>query len=827
MAETTQSHSDDSSAAPSVSLVSRLKGIPVKLIDWMRTSRLRTIIVGCVSLLVLGVVFALWSFLAHEAIGHDDRVTLRQAYEALDDGRYERARTIVGELQNETAQSLSFGSALFILGVVKAKQADDEWSTGRSRAMHLVASRYLQKALAIGLPNEREAAARYQLGRSLILGNQPREGIAVFEELGDIPHTVLGEDASAEAERHALLMQAYLDSPNPRLEKALEHAKFAVEKAHATPRELYKAKLAQGDIFLRLGQAQLARQVVDSLMPPASDLLNESEKSVVQQVLEGRLAIETARQLPKADPQRKLLLNEAINELREAQRNDPRMGRNSRRAMYEIGVALEELGKLQSAVNQFDRVSKQFGDTNEGIAATLAEADLNLAQGRYQQALAGYRTALEAVSNPTTYVNELLSLPELRKRLLAAFQEFVDEGRFAEAALLVDQFNTVFDQGELVELTARTQEAWGESLLKKARSDDRWHARQTRQQGRHRLRAAGRAYEELAQVRYATRFYTDDLWQAADCYYRGQNYTNTARTLREYLHHEVRRRNSVALLRMGQSYLALRRPADAIEAFEECLEMYPRDAVVYQSRLECARAHQQLGNSKAALELLKSNLTGEELTPKSPEWRDSLFAYGRLLYDLDQYEPAVKHLREAVGRYPRDEQSMLAMYTIARAHHRDSEKPQKRLAAANTESERQQSRKQLTSDLEKAHRAYVEVQRLITLEGYGDSDPLHRTLLRNCYMMQGSVLFDLNRFEEARQAYANVSTLYQNEPFVLESFVKIANCFRRLNEPTKARGTLLQAKQVLERLPADADFRVATNFTRQQWGLILDQMSKW
>jgi TolA-binding protein len=94
-------------------------------------------------------------------------------------------------------------------------------------------------------------------------------------------------------------------------------------------------------------------------------------------------------------------------------------------------------------------------------------------------------------------------------------------------------------------------------------------------------------------------------------------------------------------------------------------------------------------------------------------------------------------------------------------------------------------------------------------------------------MMQGSVLFQLRRYEEARKAYANVSTLYQNEPFVLESFVHIANCWRRLNQPIKARGTIEQAKLVLQRLPPDTDFKIATNFDKQYWQILLSEMSKW
>jgi hypothetical protein len=94
-------------------------------------------------------------------------------------------------------------------------------------------------------------------------------------------------------------------------------------------------------------------------------------------------------------------------------------------------------------------------------------------------------------------------------------------------------------------------------------------------------------------------------------------------------------------------------------------------------------------------------------------------------------------------------------------------------------------------------------------------------------MMQGSVLLELRRFDEARQAYQNVITLYQNDPVVLESFIQVANCWRRLNQPALARANLERAKVVLSKLPENANFLASTNFNRQQWVLLLDEMSKW
>jgi hypothetical protein len=88
-------------------------------------------------------------------------------------------------------------------------------------------------------------------------------------------------------------------------------------------------------------------------------------------------------------------------------------------------------------------------------------------------------------------------------------------------------------------------------------------------------------------------------------------------------------------------------------------------------------------------------------------------------------------------------------------------------------------------------------------------------------------LGDNNRYKEAIEAYSNVASLYPDEPFVLETFVQIANCWRRLKLDDKARGSIQQAQIALDRLPPDADFVSATALNRDEWRMLLADMSTW
>ncbi|MEM9658907.1 MAG: tetratricopeptide repeat protein, partial [Planctomycetota bacterium] len=577
---------------------------------------------------------------------------------------------------------------------------------------------------------------------------------------------------------------------------------------------MQRTRKARVEILLRMGRTQEARRAIEGLVDENSDAAGV-------ELLLGRLDLQEALSFSEAAPGRSQRLESARRRFREARRLDPLGGAHSRQATYWLAKVQEHLGKPEEALALYNRAARQFGDSPEGVAAALAEADLELDALRLEQAVAGYRRVVESMRNPAASSNPLLPASVFRKRMVEAHQRFIAEQDFEDALTLVDLLESVFSHLECVQLRAKTHDAWGRSLAEAALREDPWNATEVNRGSRFHFRAAGRSFEDLARLRFASRFFTDDLMSAAESYFAGQGYASAARVLREYLQHEARRRNARALLLLGRSLLARNEPEKAIHALAECAEMHPRDAAVYQARLEQARAHRQLGEFEKAEQQLLKNLVGDTLTPDSMEWRDSLFALGRLMFDAGRYDAAISRLEEAVARYPDADEFLLAKYTIARSHHNASAEPARRLREAKTENERQKNRSQLEHYLTRAHDTYVDVQRRLALNGLSEGNTLHHTLLRNCYMMQGSVLFELRQFEKARQAFANVVTYYQHEPFVLEAFVQIANCSRRLDDPVKAKANIAQAMLKLKELPTDADYRVSTNFTRQQWGLLL------
>jgi tetratricopeptide (TPR) repeat protein len=793
---------------------------------WASGNRTRSLIIAATILLLIATTITGWAYLARIAI-HSGYQSVDAALEALDQGRYDEARTIVGRiLRSGQLPRGEYGGPLYVLGVIKTHDAETNPSSERRRIDYLVASRYLTEARAYSLPPRRETDGLSLLGLSLVKSSQFDDGIQVLD---DLLAAKLTPDQPLTTNIHRLLAETCLHMPRPELQTALEHIMAVLASPDLPADHRADALLQQADCLARLDRFDEARKALASV-PDLAD-----RRGAVL-LLQGRITLDeldVALQKVATNDRGQLItqwkpkIDEAIRELQQAETPDGQVGPVARQAGYQLGRAWALQGDNDAALRQFARTRQLYPESLEGMAANLGEADLLRQEGDVQAALLGYRRVLESFAGAANYRSEVLPLDEVRARVLAAVSDFVDHQHFEEALALLGRFTPMFTQSEQLGIQGDTLQQWGNVALGHSSEDD-WQSSDDRQAALHHLRAAGLAFEQLAELHFATNSYTDDLWKSAENYYRGHSFSRTIRLLDKYLKNEPELRNAEALLRLGQAHLALGQVAESIAALEECIEFHPLDSSTYQARIDCAKAYWYQGNTKRAEQLLRDNITGSTLKPSSREWKDSQFELGMLLHETNQYEQAIATQEEAVERYPDDSQTLLAQYVIGESYRRWAEELLNRVRESRTTGERDKNQQVADARLTTALQHFEEVQRSITLRTHDvHSDPLMGTTLRNCYMLEGTVLFELGRYKEAIEAYSNVSSLYPDEPFVLETFVQIANCWRRLEQTDKARGAIQQAQIALERLPAKADFKTDTAFTRDEWKMLLADMSKW
>jgi len=794
----------ESGANPKLPLLLRAR-------EWAFGSKLRSALVAGGLVGLMGVTTSVWLVLASIA-APPPVTTIEDTLKALDSGDLELAKALVTRMQEQQSIATDeYGGPLFVLGAIRSQEAQDQWSPERRRQDYLVAAKYLDEARSLGVPVDREYEALFLLGKAYIGSDQLDQGVDVLTKAVDTSPT-------HETEIHGLLAQAHYFAPRPNYALALEHLNLMLADPSLASEDRDAATMRKARALSRLGRHAEAAATLAQVSTSA----NPAEIKLIEGTLLMRTAI-----AEKGSLLRKQLLVQAEQSLAEAERLDKLATRIAGESQYVRGKIEQLEGDRDAAMKRFAAIRKRFGMSSAGIASSAAEGDLLRAAGDTDDSLDAYRRTLDAVEDTSSYHSELLSIADLRSIMLGAHGGFVAQHSFDAALNLIDHISPLMGEARRLELRAQTQLQWGQWLTEQAYAKS-WPPPDLLREGRDRFREAGVSYRQLAEKRFATALYPDDLWLSAEAFFKGQNYTSASELLREYLKNEPQQRNAQALLRLGQSLLALGESREAVEAFEECVEFHPLDAATYGARLAAARAHADLGEVVRAEELLRDNLIGGTLSPRSPEWRDSKFELGSLLHATGRHSDAIDHLEEAIMRYqddPAARQLRTARYLAAESYRQAAEEPMRRFREAKAVNEREKSEKTFRALLTKSLEHYNTVQREISRSNAASATD--RAMLRNCYMLKGSVLFDLERYKEAVDEYSNVSALYQNEPFVLETLVQISSCWRRLGEPGKARGNIDQAKVALERLPASTDFLATTTRSRREWESLLATLASW
>lgn len=809
------------------------------------------ILAACLLLSVTGIAVGAWVVVNLRSA--DARLPkIETALHQLDEGRFAEAREIANHmLADNKLEFEERGGPLFVLGAAAMHEAEEAWSPDQQRRLNLVAARYLDEARDCGFPEGREVEGICLLASSEFHGGQYAQCI---------PHLQEARRASPKqrTELTGLLAQACFREATPRLNEALKYNQQYLADQKLKSGERGTALLERAQIQFLLGEFENASQTLDDI-PHAKGL--ESGLAVMRARLliqkgDVARAARGSSEDKATDPA--TYYEEAAQLLKPVQKRVGAADSAVREAQLLLGHCLFNLGDARAAETQFSRTRRLNMGTVEAIAAAIEEADLQRLDKRAETALAGYLQILHEFGQPEDYRNPWLPLDRLRGRFEAAIEGLRDAHEFDSAAELIEALPPLFSLARTIELRGEVEQAWGKYLAKKAEQAPVAEGPKLAETARTKHREAGVAFAKLAEIRKAERDYPDDVWRSAQNFIAGQDYRHAIRMVKMYLADDSRKRRSEALIALGQCYLALNQVDQAVPPLLECVENFRKHPDSYRARLIASQAYleqHQLADAKA---ILIDNLENESLAPSSLEWRDSLFALGKILHfeateleslsrkqgvdspypdvvkvalkDLERsfhvYQEAIDRLSEAVKRYPDAPQAVEAQYLIAESHRQAAKWPRKLRGATAIETTRAAYLRQAREELTAAVAAYEPLLAILNeRQEKGGLPALDTVIMRNCYFARADVLFDLEQFEDAIAAYSSATNRYHDRPEALEAFVQIASCYRRTNRPAEARGTLEQAKVVLRRIPAEASFTQTTRYDRGEWTQLLNWLS--
>ncbi|MGQ9504022.1 MAG: tetratricopeptide repeat protein [Thermogutta sp.] len=780
------------------SLVTRLKGLLAGIIK----SRIRLAVAAgsLIILLAAGAGAVMWVLNRGPTEGRQAEMI----FAALQRGDYPLVHQLAEKvLKGKDVRPDAVQAALSAQLLAYASEADLTKGKGKQRLLNLAVS-YGEQAAIVGFYPGWEEEGAFFLGRSLHYS-------ARFAESRKYLREALKRTVNKQARVYWLLAESHLlDSQGDKAE-ALEFNEAFLQLPGLNVPSRNSGWMQRARIEIALGNLAEAEAALTKLSPQAA-------KSAEAQFLKSWIDYEcgkkglTSQETDKGQLAKDKLLSaqQKLDEIRRLPQAEESL---RSKATYLLGMVFESLGEYNNAIATWQRCQTEYPSSYEAWAAQLRIAQLHHAMTQYDLASQELVAALRSVNDPTRFFNPWTSWAETKEFARNAIKTYKEKKLYSQALEVVNSLENSFPRGEVYELRAGVFSAWGESLLQATR-DDSADTLADKTNAKRYLRLAGDEFTRLARSRVGTRLYVEDLWKAADHYYRGGSYSRASRVLREYLRNEARRRNSLALLRLGECLLAMGRVDESLLVFHECVEFHRKDAASYCARLLAAHAYLEKGLPDKAEEMLLANLSGE-LAPTSIEWRDSLFALAEMYYQMRRDQDAIPKLEEFIRRYPEEPRSVKAKYYLGEIYARIA------WNQMTSTYDRRDDMRNLIAGRETLSRALEYYRQVRTdLDAQWEAkEPTEETrkILRNTYFGIGWACYHLGQFNDAMAAYTTVTNRFQAEPEVLQAYLEIARCRQAMGQTAQARIALEQARIVLSRLPNEITFEQTTPFSRAEW----------
>jgi tetratricopeptide (TPR) repeat protein len=749
------------------------------------------------------------------------------------------------------------GLLAYLLGLTLVRlDCEQERRPDRRAGLYMVAARYFEEASLQGVPAEYQPAVDYWNGRSLMLAQQASLARGPLE-------SALESNPQHRREILFWLGEAYLQDTKLSKVKGLRYMDQLLAEPDLTTAELNRGLGQKAQMLLFDDQLEAATQIWQSLP-------NDANSKLELQLAIGRyyLKLANSKQQQRADPQEvQQAFESAVAALTVS---DSKLLIDEDRVrggvLFLLGKAQKGAGQTAAALENFAYVRRHHFDYPIGIAAGFCEAQCQLEADDFAGAFRLFSSLLrETVRSNNQGENEWLNQESITQMVEAAVSRYIQVGDCATAVQLADEFHAAsasrtppIPLGNAARLRVEALAKWVkllETQLAQVGFSDRAEVEQALQA---KYSEYAHSLYSLAVNRFAFDQYTNNLYQAGEYFYKAQDYYRAILSLQQYLASNDLKFAAQARLRIGQSQLANRQYQAAADSLVNCWTLFPNDPIIYQARYQAAECYLELGKPDLAEELLRGNLDNDKLTPSSQEWIESLYLLGTLFFEqgkqydsrsnlaatevnravaedhialMEQagnyYSQAINRLSEAVQRAPKSPLALEGLYGLAESYRRRNRWQEKQIEVTTISAQRVRIGEIVRRDDERAISLFEQLEeRLQELREREPLNSVQERLLRNSYFVRGQLYYRLGQFESSIQMYRTVSNMVIQEPEVLEAYVQIASCYRRLNRNDEATRVVNQAKIILrDRIPATADFEATTRFPRERWVLMLDWLT--
>lgn len=506
-------------------------------------------------------------------------------------------------------------------------------------------------------------------------------------------------------------------------------------------------------------------------------------------------------------------------------------------------IALAHRGEVDTALEHFRNAATRFPTAAGYPTAVIGMADCEARSGADARAEARFREAAEylAASSPRDATAKRM----LVEMIVTHYQRHFDMFRYEQALRYLRVLPLLYDQHPPTDLQARfavTHQRIAEARLvhaaeaesaveteapdrqdtEDATADDPESARRLayREAIMHFGEAAQFYYDHARSVTVSDdQAHGSSLWNAAINFDRARLWERAIEVLEQF--QETRPndpRRLDASIMLATAHQANGDHRVAVEHFDRLIQSHPRTRQAHASRVPLARCHIALGQlNKALAELNHVVENNDVVTPDSKEYLASVIELGRLHYRMEQYEPAISRLQEAVDRDPGSPEIGLLYGYLADAYRMSVPQLDAALAEAVNRAQSEVLSRERTRRLEQAKKAFDHAIDLLEVRAGAVRTPLEELYLRNSYFYRGDCDFMLERYESSIALYHEAVKRWDQHPGSLVAWMQIVNAHCALQQFQDAKVELGNAQFALQRMPENAFDDPNLPISREHW----------
>lgn len=514
-------------------------------------------------------------------------------------------------------------------------------------------------------------------------------------------------------------------------------------------------------------------------------------------------------------------------------------------------------GQVEEARDRYKEIIKSFRATDEYLPSLLGLASVQAALGNEDESLAAYAELVEQLEQRGAGKGESdvggVHIDDVAAGLMARHDDQDGADRTREALRYAAMAESLYPAesvpSNMLLAIASSSRKLADQLMGLGREGTRGHGetealsvdRASRVEARQLYLSAAKYYQRhtLAALVSDVGASARSRWEAADAFDAGGD---TESAIKEFTYYaqgasDDDPRRPEAKFRLAQAFQSTGDLKTAASLYKELVETKrtaaaeggktPSEAVLWSDRsivplARCYSVDEEEANDAEAETLLNGVLSGRDLSPEAPEFRDALIELGAMYYHRGRYVDAAARLAEAEQRFPEDREINTIRYRLADSWRLWAAKIDQALRAAIPQAERMEMEKSRRTRRRDAIRLYGIVRGAIEAKAEAKRTELENVFLRNSMFYQGDCAYDLGDFDAAIGYYDEAKQRYSEQAASLVAMVQIVNAYVQQGEWAKAATANQRAVQHLERFPETVWTQPNLPMEKKHWSRWLD-----